>query len=56
MGGLPLYTSIYTDYHYYLIAQTEKSLQSARPDLFFEGFYADNSTDDFWGFPDSAKA
>jgi hypothetical protein len=50
-----LYVTIYTDYHYYLIAQTEKSLQSSRPDQFFEGFYADGSTNDFWGIPDLPK-
>lgn len=43
------YATIYTDYHYWLICQTEGSLSKARPDEFFEGFYANAATNDFWG-------
>lgn len=44
-----LYCTIYTDYHYYLICQTEAGLERARPEDFFEGFYAEEETNDFWG-------
>lgn len=44
-----LYATIYTDYHYWLICQTAVSLSKARPDAFFEGFYANAATTDFWG-------
>ncbi|WP_156927425.1 hypothetical protein [Leisingera methylohalidivorans] len=46
---LSLFCTIYTDYHYYLICQTSKSLQKARPENYFEGFYAGEETSDFWG-------
>jgi hypothetical protein len=39
----------YTDYHYVLIAQTEQSLARADPSKYFEGFFADDETTDFWG-------
>ncbi|GHH00029.1 hypothetical protein GCM10010961_36430 [Pseudodonghicola xiamenensis] len=41
--------TIDTDYHYYLICQTEAGLTRARPEDFFEGFYAEKETNDFWG-------
>lgn len=44
-----VYCGIYIDYHYYLICQTEAGLARARPEDFFEGFYADEETNDFWG-------
>lgn len=43
------YAAINTDYHYWLICQTMGSLSKARPDAFFEGFYANAATNDFWG-------
>ncbi len=45
------YATIHTDYHYWLICQTAGSLSKARPDAFFEGFYANAATNDFWGIP-----
>lgn len=45
------YATIYTDYHYWFICQTTESLSKARPNEFFEGFYADSATNDFWGIP-----
>ncbi|MCP4409896.1 MAG: hypothetical protein GY807_19560 [Gammaproteobacteria bacterium] len=47
-----LYVTIYIDYHYHLICQTDAGLKSARPEDFFEGFYADADTNDFWGIGD----
>lgn len=44
-----IYFSIYIDYHYFLICQTEVSKSAANPADFFEGFFADESTNDFWG-------
>jgi len=46
-----LFVTLYTDYHYVLICQTEASLKAARPDCVFEGFYADAATSDLWGLP-----
>lgn len=46
---LSFYCTIFTDYHYYLICQTGSSLQQARPEDYFEGFYAGDETCDFWG-------
>lgn len=43
------YAAIYTDYHYWLVCQTAGSLSKARPEAFFEGFYANAATNDFWG-------
>ncbi|UWQ79736.1 hypothetical protein K3725_01640 [Leisingera sp. S132] len=48
-ADLSFYCTIYTDYHYYLICQTSSSLQKARPEAYFEGFYAEEDTCDFWG-------
>ncbi|WP_366663074.1 hypothetical protein [Leisingera sp. JC11] len=47
-----LYCTIYIDYHYYLICQTSGSWQQARPEDYFEGFYAGAETCDFWGVGD----
>lgn len=47
-----LYVSIYTDYHYFLICQTDASREKANPSDFFEGFFADEGTNDFWGVGD----
>lgn len=44
-----LYCAIYIDYHYFLICQTDRSLNLAKPHDYFEGFYADGQTNDFWG-------
>lgn len=44
-----LYVSIYTDYHYFLVCQTESSKSTANPSDYFEGFFADETTNDFWG-------
>lgn len=43
------YATIYTHYHYWLICQTSGSLSKARPEKFFEGFYAGIGTNDLWG-------
>ena len=47
-----IYVSIYTDYHYFLICQTDASRSDANPANFFEGFFADEDTNDFWGVGD----
>lgn len=47
-----LYCAIYIDYHYFLICQTDESLEQAKPHNYFEGFYADARTNDFWGIGD----
>jgi hypothetical protein len=47
-----LYAAIYTDYHYFLICQTSASRSKANPADFFEGFFADADTNDFWGVGD----
>lgn len=49
------YATIYTDYHYWLICQTARSLSKARPDAFFEGFYANAETNDLWGLVQSRR-
>ena len=46
------YLSIYTDYHYFLVCQTERSISAANPMDYFEGFFADENTNDFWGIGD----
>lgn len=47
-----VYLSIYIDYHYFLVCQTEHSLSVANPADFFEGFFADENTNDLWGVGD----
>lgn len=47
-----LYCAIYIDYHYFLICQSDESLKQAKPHDYFEGFYADARTNDFWGVGD----
>ncbi len=47
-----LYYTIYIDYHYHLICQTDESLRLAKPENYFEGFYASSTTNDFWGIGD----
>ncbi|MFC2968602.1 hypothetical protein [Acidimangrovimonas pyrenivorans] len=44
-----LYVANYIDYDHYLVCQTGESLARARPDAYFEGFYAGETTDDCWG-------
>lgn len=44
-----VYVSIYTDYHYFLVCQTSESRLKANPADYFEGFFADGSTNDLWG-------
>ena len=43
------YLSIYTDYHYFLVCQSERSISVANPMDYFEGFFADENTNDLWG-------
>ena len=40
------------DYHYFLICQSDESLNQAKPQDYFEGFYANARTNDFWGVGD----
>lgn len=47
-----VYVSIYTDYHYFLVCQSKHSISVANPMDFFEGFFADESTNDLWGIGD----
>jgi len=47
-----VYLSIYTDYHYFLVCQTESSRSVANPSDYFEGFFADDGTNDLWGVGD----
>ena len=47
-----IFVVIYTDYHYFLICQTEGSVLKANPADFFEGFFANDETNDFWGIGD----
>ncbi|WP_157891223.1 hypothetical protein [Phaeobacter porticola] len=51
-----LYCAINIDYHYHLICQTDESLRLAKPEDYFEGFYADTTTNDFWGIGDFSGA
>lgn len=46
------YLSIYTDYHYFLVCQSERSISVANPMDYFEGFFADENTNDLWGVGD----
>ena len=46
------YFSIYTDYHYFLVCQSERSISLANPMDYFEGFFADETTNDLWGVGD----
>lgn len=47
-----IYVSMYIDYHYFLICQTDASRSQANPADFFEGFFADRETNDLWGVGD----
>ena len=49
-----IYMSIYIDYHYFLICQTDASRAKANPSELFEGFFSDESTNDHWGIGDLA--
>lgn len=46
---LSVYIAIYTDFHHALVCQTEDSWRKVKPAEFFEGFQADEHTDDHWG-------
>ncbi len=46
------YLSIYTDYHYFLVCQSKRSISVANPMDYFEGFFADENTNDLWGVGD----
>lgn len=46
------YISVYTDYHYFLVCQTDESRSVANPRDYLEGFFADDRTSDFWGIGD----
>lgn len=50
-----VYLSIYIDYHYFLVCQTEDSKSAVNPTDYFEGFFADKNTNDFWGIGDLSK-
>lgn len=43
-----VYLSVYTDYHYFLVCQTQSSISAANPMDYFEGFFADENTNDLW--------
>ena len=47
-----VYLSIYTDCHYFLVCQSEDSVLTANPMDYFEGFFADEKTNDLWGVGD----
>jgi hypothetical protein len=47
-----VYLTSYIDYHYFLVCQTEESKLAANPMDFFEGFFADENTNDLWGVGD----
>lgn len=49
-----LIVMMYEDFHYALVCQTEESRQKASPADFFEGFEADETTDDYWGIGTNA--
>lgn len=49
------YISIYTDYHYLLVCQTEASSETVDPSTIFEGFFANEQTSDFWGIGDLSE-
>jgi len=40
---------VYPDYHYFLVSQTDASRAKANPADYLEGFFADETTNDFWG-------
>ena len=44
-----LFVSMYIDCHYFLICQSGVSRLTANPNEYFEGFFADEVTTDFWG-------
>ena len=46
---LSVFFTTYTDYHYTLICQTAKSVKTAAPEDYFEGFAAGPATCDMWG-------
>ncbi len=50
-----IYLSLYIDYHYFLICQTEASKSAGNPMDYFEGFFADENTNDLWGVGDLSK-
>ncbi|MBM1817835.1 hypothetical protein [Pseudosulfitobacter pseudonitzschiae] len=47
-----IYVSIYTDYHYFLVCQTDASRSKANPANYFDGFFANENTNDLWGVSD----
>ncbi|MEL7465106.1 MAG: hypothetical protein AAFN79_13630, partial [Pseudomonadota bacterium] len=47
-----VYICIYTDYHYFLVCQSDQSFSVANPMSHFEGFFADENTNDLWGVGD----
>ena len=47
-----IYICIYTDYHYFLVCQSNHSTSVANPMHYFEGFFADEKTNDLWGVGD----
>ena len=47
-----IYLAIYIDYHYFLVCQSERSISIANPMDYFEGFFADENTNDLWGIGD----
>ena len=46
------YICIYTDYHYFLVCQSDHSFSVANPMNYFEGFFADENTNYLWGVGD----
>ncbi len=50
-----VYLSIYIDYYYFLVCQTELSRSTVNPQDYFEGFFAEENTNDFWGIGDLSK-
>ena len=50
-----IYISIYTDYHYILVCQTNASHSVANPEHYFEGFSADLNTSNLWGIGDMGQ-
>lgn len=43
------FMTIHTDYHYLLICQTTISRETVDPSAHFDGFFATETTNDFWG-------
>lgn len=47
-----VYICLYTDYHYFLVCQSDHNISVANPMDYFEGFFADENTNDLWGVGD----